>query len=40
LVVRLAAQHGYVRFTHEGVIRPGLAMLASGCSRRSVRFAA
>jgi len=33
-LVRLAVQHGFVRFTPEGVVRPGFALLTAACSPR------
>lgn len=36
-LVRLAAQHGYVRLTPEGVIRPGFSLLLAACRSQRKR---
>ena len=33
-LVRIAAQHGFVRFTPDGVVRPGFALLVDACRAR------
>jgi len=36
-LVRLAAQHGYVRFTADSVVRPGFPLLAAACAHRRMK---
>jgi DNA-binding NarL/FixJ family response regulator len=36
-LIRVAAQHGFVRFTPEGVLRPGLRLLSDAYNARRIR---